>query len=162
MGTTRIKVIDLSGEQKEIKTSRKHAEKLTGAAKLKAAGPVGPSPNQRFSGTGGLAQREEKKTKEKKASTESTEEKLTAQKGSTETTSMPSEPLRARAPSGPEASAPSVIKKQSVSTVVARKPRRHHLGQKYLAAAALIEKNKLYPAREAIDLLYKTSITHFD
>lgn len=35
MGTTRIKVIDLSGQQQEIKTSRKHAEKLTGAAKLK-------------------------------------------------------------------------------------------------------------------------------
>lgn len=35
MGTTRIKVIDLSSEQKEIKTSRKHAEKLAGVAKLK-------------------------------------------------------------------------------------------------------------------------------
>lgn len=35
MGTTRIKVIDLSSDQKEIKTSRKHAEKLTGVAKIK-------------------------------------------------------------------------------------------------------------------------------
>ena len=35
MGTTRIKVIDLSSQEKEIKTSRKHAEKLTGVAKLK-------------------------------------------------------------------------------------------------------------------------------
>src|SRR3989344_3857419 len=35
MGTTRIKVIDLSSGDKEIKTSRKHAEKLTGAAKIK-------------------------------------------------------------------------------------------------------------------------------
>lgn len=33
MGTTRIKVIDLSSSQKEIKTSRKHAEKLAGPAK---------------------------------------------------------------------------------------------------------------------------------
>lgn len=37
MGTTRIKVIDLSSDQQEIKTSRKHAEKLTGAAKMKKA-----------------------------------------------------------------------------------------------------------------------------
>ena len=28
MGTTRIKVIDLSSDQKQIKTARKHAEKL--------------------------------------------------------------------------------------------------------------------------------------
>ena len=35
MGTTRIKVIDLSSDEKQIKTSRKHAEKLTGAAKIK-------------------------------------------------------------------------------------------------------------------------------
>lgn len=33
MGTTRIKVIDLSSSQKEIKTSRKHAEKLAGPTK---------------------------------------------------------------------------------------------------------------------------------
>lgn len=35
MGTTRIKVIDLSSDQKEIKTSRKHAEKLSGLGKSK-------------------------------------------------------------------------------------------------------------------------------
>ncbi len=35
MGTTRIKVIDLSSSEKEIKTSRKHAEKLAGLEKLK-------------------------------------------------------------------------------------------------------------------------------
>lgn len=34
MGTTRIKVIDLSSDKKEIKTSRKHAEKLAGIGKL--------------------------------------------------------------------------------------------------------------------------------
>ena len=34
MGTTRIKVIDLSSDQKEIKTSSKHAEKLAGVQKL--------------------------------------------------------------------------------------------------------------------------------
>lgn len=35
MGTTRIKVIDLSGQQQQIKTSRKHAEKLSALAKIK-------------------------------------------------------------------------------------------------------------------------------
>src|SRR3989344_6890420 len=34
MGTTRIKVIDLSSDKQEIKTSRKHAEKLAGFAKI--------------------------------------------------------------------------------------------------------------------------------
>src|SRR3989344_5828210 len=37
MGTTRIKVIDLSSDQQQVKTSRKHAEKLTGVGKLKKA-----------------------------------------------------------------------------------------------------------------------------
>lgn len=35
MGTTRIKVIDLSGQEQQIKTSRKHAEKLSALAKIK-------------------------------------------------------------------------------------------------------------------------------
>lgn len=36
MGTTRVKVIDLSSDQKGVKTSRKHAQKITVAAKIKA------------------------------------------------------------------------------------------------------------------------------
>lgn len=35
MGTTRVKLIDLSSDEKQIKTSRKHAEKSTSAAKIK-------------------------------------------------------------------------------------------------------------------------------
>ena len=129
MGTTRIKVIDLSGEKEQIKTSRKHAEKLAGLAKIKET----KKPKAQVS----------KETKGPE------EPKIT-------------EPPRPSAPSvPPEPSAPSVIKKQAVSPVVARK-HRHHLGQKYLAATALIEKNKLYPTREAIDLLYQTSTTRFD
>src|SRR3990167_6402356 len=68
MGTTRIKVIDLSSDQKEIKTSRKHAEKLTGAAKLKAAGPEGA-----------LARREEKKPR-KEVSKDSEVSKVSEEK----------------------------------------------------------------------------------
>ena len=135
MGTTRIKVIDLSSGEQEIKTSRKHAEKLTGVAKIKATGPEGT-----------LARRGEKREKE---------EVIKGPKESeVKTTSGPSVP--------PKPSAPPVIKKQSPS-VVARKPGSlHHLGQKYLSANQLIDKNKLYPAREAIGLLFKTSPTHFD
>ena len=51
----------------------------------------------------------------------------------------------------------------SVKSVVARKSKHlRHTGKKYLVATALIDKNKIYPAAEAIDLLYKTSITRFD
>src|SRR3989338_4213412 len=130
MGTTRIKVIDLSGEQKEIKTSRKHAEKLSGLAKI----------------------RQEKKPKAE-VSKEPEEQKITPPS----TSSQPSEPSP---PSVlPEPSVPPVIKKQSVP-IVTKKLR--HTGKKYLVATALIDKNKIYPAAEAIDLLYKTSITRFD
>lgn len=126
MGTTRIKVIDLSSEQKEIKTSRKHAEKLAGVATLK----------------------------EKKSKVEDTK---APKESKVETASGPSVP--------PEPSESPATKKQSVSaksapTTVVKHFR--HLSQKYLKATQLIDKNKLYPAREAIDLLYKTSTVHFD
>ncbi|KKS04094.1 MAG: 50S ribosomal protein L1 [Candidatus Curtissbacteria bacterium GW2011_GWA2_41_24] len=142
MGTTRIKVIDLSGEQKEIKTSRKHAEKLSGLAKI----------------------RQEKKPKAE-VSKEPEEQKITPPSTSSQPSepsvpSQPSEPSQPSPPSVlPEPSVPPVIKKQSVP-IVTKKLR--HTGKKYLVATALIDKNKIYPAAEAIDLLYKTSITRFD
>lgn len=137
MGTTRIKVIDLSSEKQEIKTSRKHAEKLTGAAKLKEEKKVKAKP-----ATAEVAE-------VKPATAEITEVKteITEKPQITETAETTEEKLKTQ-------------KEPSVPSTVAR--HRHHLGQKYLAAAALIDKNKIYPAREAIDLLYKTSITHFD
>src|SRR3989338_4057117 len=150
MGTTRIKVIDLSSEKQEIKTSRKHAEKLSGLAKI----------------------RQEKKPKAE-VSKEPEEQKITPPSAP----SQPSEPSVPSQPSEPsQPSTPSVIKKQSVSPVVARPPttgavgpvgqarklKPRHTGKKYLEATALIDKNKIYPTAEAIDLLYKTSITRFD
>jgi len=135
MGTTRIKVIDLSSGQEQIKTSRKHAEKLAGAAKIKASSPEGV-----------LARREEKKAKKESTSG---------------TTPGPSNPL---APSVADVKAefikpPAQLKKTTDKKLTLR---QHHLGQKYLRAAQLIEKNKLYPAKEAFELLSKTSITKFD
>lgn len=124
MGTTRIKVIDLSSKVKEIKTSRKRAEKLAGVTKLK---------------------------EEKPATTESTEKKTEA------TESVPSvKPSVSSVVTTP--SVPSVIKTQSK---VARKHKRH-LGKKYQQAAKLIDKNKSYPAKVALELLSQTSITSFD
>ncbi len=127
MGTTRIKVIDLSSGQEQIKTSRKHAEKLAGAAVLKGK-------------------------KQKPATPEDTEVKP-------ETTKVPSPQSVQTVAAQKPPSAPTVIKKQSVPTTISR---HHHLGQKYLQAAQLIEKNRLYPAKEAFELLTKTSITKFD
>src|SRR3990170_5606517 len=148
MGTTRIKVIDLSSAEKEIKTSRKHAEKLTGAAKLKATGPEGT-----------LARREEKKPKkevskgpkgkegqEDKEGLEGKEEIST--QASTEEISAPTQPSAPSEPSKP--SQPSV-------------PRHlHHKGHKYLAARQKLEKGKQYGAKEAISLLNETSTVKFD
>lgn len=130
MGTTRIKVIDLSSDKQEIKTSRKHAEKLTGSP--------------RKLGEAGAAKiKEEKKPKEQKpAITEIKHE-------DSESVSTENHPQGEKKVSK---SVPSAVAKKST----------HHLGMKYLTAAKLIDKNHAYPPKEAIDLLYKTSITKFD
>lgn len=142
MGTTRIKVIDLSGQQQEIKTSRKHAQKLAGPSRLDR--PV---------------ETDIVKLKEEKpATTEGTELKPE----NTEKKSV--ESAKSSVPSAVTTSVPSVIKnksatvKPSVPIVVARR----HKGKKYLNALKLVDKNKLYPAKEAIDLLYKTSTSNFE
>ena len=151
MGTTRIKVIDLSSDEKEIKTSRKHAEKLTGAAKLKAAGPKGA-----------LARREEKKPKKEPRGKEGQEDKedLEGKEGrttqaSTEETSAPSQPS--------QPSEPTMPPKPPVKSAAGEKSQSlHHKGHKYLAAKQKIEQGKQYPAKEAIALLSETSTTKFD
>lgn len=134
MGTTRIKVIDLSGDQKEIKTSRKHAQKVSGLAKIK----------------------EEKKPKEAKKSAE-LDKKI--EKGITESTEIKQEGTELI----PTAT-PSVPSKPSVPSVVKTKSKisTRHLGKKYQAAAKLVDKTRNYPLAEAIALLTQTSFTHFD
>lgn len=136
MGTTRIKVIDLSSE-KQVKTARKHAEKLTGMGKLK----------EKPSASVSSAAPSVSSTVARKPATTQNTEKITTTE-ITETMEKPS------------ASASSVS--PSVSSVVARKTRQHHLGKKYKQASDLVDKTKIYPAKEAIDLLYKTSYTSFD
>ena len=134
MGTTRIKVIDLSSDEKEIKTSRKHAEKLTGAAKLK----------------------EEKKPK-KVATTERTEKEHedTEKKVTTaETTEKERESTEKKPVDSVQTSAPSAVAKKPQSL--------HHKGHKYLAAKQKLENGKRYPVKEAIALLSETSTVKFD
>src|SRR3990167_9566553 len=63
MGTTRIKVIDLSSDKKEIKTARKHAEKLTGVVKLK-----GTKSTESTKGTKGKDEAPEEVTKDQQVS----------------------------------------------------------------------------------------------
>src|SRR3990172_353280 len=144
MGTTRIKVIDLSSTEKEIKTSRKHAEKLTGAAKLKE-----PARNASHSDAGGGKKPKKEVSKgpkgtktakdeeEKTIITESTEIAQTTESKVPSQPSTPSEPSKPALPSEP--SQPSKSSKPSL----------HHKGKKY-------------EAKEAIALLTQTSITKFD
>ena len=143
MGTTRIKVIDLSSDEKEIKTSRKHAEKLTGAAKLKE-----PARNASHSDAGG--EKKPKKEPRGKEDKEGKEERTT--QAATEKISAPTQPSEPSEPSQP--AKPSASGKKHTSL--------HHKGHKYLAAKQKIENGKQYPAKEAIALLSETSTVKFD
>ena len=141
MGTTRIKVIDLSSEQKEIKTSRKHA-RLASLASIQSRS--------------GLAKRAEKlsglaKIKGAKESREPKEQKP-ATTDNTETAEITESPI---------ASVPSVS--PPVHSVVAKKSTSgRHSGKKYQLAKSQIDPQKTYPAKEAIELLHKMSFTKFD
>jgi len=157
MGTTRIKVIDLSSAEKEIKTSRKHAEKLTGAAKLKE-----PTRNVSHSDAGGEKKPKKEVSKGPKGTeTSKDEEEKTVITESTEVaqttkSKVPSQPAKPSEPSQP--ALPSEPSQPSKSS----KPSLHHKGHKYLAAKAKIEKGKQYPLKEAVNLLNETSTVKFD
>ena len=140
MGTTRIKVIDLSSDQKEIKTSRKHAEKLTGIGKLK-----------------------EKKTKKPTTSPhsdsvalqpQSAENNLTAESKALEDSTI------AKIPAADKITEEKNIAQAEPSKAAAKK-HLHHKGSKYQTAKQLIE-NKDYSVKEALTILPKTSTVKFD
>jgi len=137
MGTTRIKVIDLSSDEKQIKTARKHAQKIAGAAKKEAKTKEPEKPQY-----SNKSEKSEKPEDQKIRVSESSDI-------SEPPTIRPSESLESSEPSQP--SKPSKPSAQ-----------KHHLGKKYQKASKLIEKGKIYQASEAIDLLYKTSTTKFD
>lgn len=146
MGTTRIKVIDLSSTDKEIKTSRKRArlassakraEKLAGVAKLKEEKPQPKTGRP-------LDEKLSKAAREQDAPKKIKEETLPPQQAEPSPPSPPSQPS----------------KSQKIRPLSARQ--KHHLGKKYQKAKGLVDQNKLYSISEALALLPQTSITKFD
>ncbi|MBI3282827.1 hypothetical protein HYZ70_02015 [Candidatus Curtissbacteria bacterium] len=140
MGTTRIKVIDLSSDQKEIKTSRKHAEKLTGSPRL----------DQRVEA--GALKLKEEKVKKTKEGERKTEEAIRERTESELESSEPSQPSVITKPTAP-------VTAGSISKSPKKLKQR---SRKYQEVSKLIDKSKAYPVREALELLSKTSLTRFD
>lgn len=124
MGTTKVKIIDLSSEQQEVKASQKHAQSLGSATKIKKEKP----------------KEEGQKAKEPKSQS--------PQKTDTQEAAVSEKQKPETKPKAKKAKAP--------------KAQKHHLGKKYKEAAEKIEKDKLYGADQALDLLTKTSFTKFD
>ncbi|MCR4325155.1 MAG: hypothetical protein NUV69_05745 [Candidatus Curtissbacteria bacterium] len=138
MGTTRVKVIDLASDEQEVKTSRKHAEKLTSPSKIKqeVQKPQEEKPTEAI------------ETDTKPENTEAQDARLTPEgKIRVGTTLPPKEKIKI---------GQKPIKEAKTATSVRKR------GKKYLDAAKLIEKDKAYRLDEAIVLLAKTSITKFD
>lgn len=162
MGTTRIKVIDLSSDQKEIKTSRKHAEKLSSLSQAKKAGK---KPNQ---GEKTVAKSEPRP--ESRATTETTEKRTENQSPEAQSSAIITGPTditgnteltenTGRTDTLTHTDS-TVTPKPSVPSAVAKK-RTHHKGAKYRKAASLVEE-KDYTLKEALVLLPQTSFTKFD
>lgn len=146
MGTTRIKVIDLSSDQGQIKTSRKHAEKLSGLGKLKEK-PQKKTHNPK--GDQPMAEKDQKPMIAQTADISgATESDVASPSEITETPTLrPTDTTESS-----EFSEPSQPSKPS-------KPSHH--GKKYKSAASLVDTSKIYRADEAVELLYKTSTTSF-
>ncbi len=125
MGTTKVKIIDLSSENQAVKASQKHAQSLSSANKIKAE-----KPKEKDQGT-------------KKPESQIPEEKVEAQESASEEQKAETKPQ---------------VKKTKKTKAV----QKHHLGKKYLESLAKVEKDKLYTAAEALELLAKTSYTKFD
>ena len=137
MGTTRIKVIDLSSAQAQIKTSRKHASlaSLAKRARLAKRAAEGEPRFQRAEKLAAVTKlKQVAKTKEAKA-------------------------IKVESPQPIEKSA--TAKAQETAKKEAARP-KHHRGKRYLMSSSAVDKNKNYSWQEAIELLYKTSFTKFD
>lgn len=147
MGTTRIKVIDLSSSKQQIKTKGKHAEKLAPPAgakveketKEKAEGP------ELVEWTEGSEQTRRTEAKPKLPPKEIIEEK-TPPKKETPQQLVPQPPSEKAGEQPPK----TLPKKQA-----------HHLGKKYRRAKEAIEKDA-YPLTEALALLPKTAVAKFN
>lgn len=152
MGTTRIKVIDLSSNQGQIKTSRKHAEKLSGLEKLKGKKPQKQAHHPKDDQP--IVQKDQKPLIAQTADiSEATGSDVASPSEITETPTLrPTDTTESS-----EFSEPSQPSKSSLLS----HPSTHHKGKKYLQAKKNIE-NKLYKIKEALEILPKTSTTSFD
>lgn len=136
MGTTRIKVIDLSSDQKEIKTSRKHAEKLSGAAKLK-------SEDQK-------TQQSQKVDKSESQNIDESENQSISVSGSGTPTQQSTDIADTQE-----------NRETDTSTHKPTDSQTHRQGKKYLQVKKQIE-NKIYKVKEALEIFPKTSTVKFD
>lgn len=118
MGTTKVKVIDLSSDEPDVKASRKAASKMR------------PSIN--------TEEKPQEKTARKRPSIATEEE-----------SPLPKTGAKQKA-------------KEAEATTTKPTAKVHPRGAKYKKAASAVEKGKAYPAREAFELLGKTSYTKFD
>lgn len=138
MGTTRIKVIDLSSDQKEIKTSRKHAEKLSALGQTK---------------------KQDKKAAQSVQKTEIAPAVDTQEIPTTTQTKQPDAETETQEEAPKPAETQRGVSKPSKTPSTHKS--MHHSGKKYQEAASLIEE-KEYAPEEAFQLLPKTSYTKFD
>lgn len=138
MGTTRIKVIDLSSQDQEIKTSRKHAEKLSGAAKIKDKA----QPKDASSTKQEVTQDPNRNKSQDDISENSEKENLSE-------IEKPKPSEKTAAP----AKKPKTALKTSAS--------KNQQGKKYLEAKKLLQ-DKPYKIKEAFEVLPKTSAVKFD
>src|SRR3989344_1335611 len=134
MGTTRIKVIDLSSGDKEIKTSRKHAEKLTGAAKIKQ-----PEKKKKIEKEEIKPQGDEKAEKPEEKSAEVAQKEVKEEK------------IKEK----------KVEEKKHEKATKKQAEQKHQRSKKYKEAKKHIE-NKPYKVEDAIALLPDTSTVKFD
>ncbi|KKU89582.1 MAG: hypothetical protein UY21_C0032G0003 [Microgenomates group bacterium GW2011_GWA1_48_10] len=153
MGTTRIKVIDLSSSQKEIKTSRKHA-RLAPPAEDEVRLRRLAERAEKLAGVPKLEKEEKEKRHQKP---QATDERLASSAADenlvvTEHAEGDAENIE------PESAIPA---KSPLSKVAGKKKSARRRGSNYEKAKMLVE-DKLYSAQEAFELLPKTSFVKFD
>ncbi|GEM_PF-91407 len=136
MGTTRVKVIDLSSDKKEIKTSGKHAHLAKRAEKI--------APSRK-------TKDESKKPVGEKVQDVDQNILQTPQK-------QADIPKTETAPLNKQAETKAKVKETNKTLSKSNR----HMGANYLKAQARIENGKIYPAQEAIELLINTSYVKFD
>ncbi|MEX2027989.1 MAG: hypothetical protein WD988_00635 [Candidatus Curtissbacteria bacterium] len=146
MGTTKIKIIDLSAENQTVKASQKHAQSQKSANKIKKEKSQEREKDHVILGSGATPE----SGQEDSGQARMTETGIaSSQAPRNDEENIEGKPAEKKA---------AQVKKTKGS----KKESRRHLGTKYIAAKTKIEKEKVYPAAEAFTLLSETSYTKFD